>query len=60
MLKYIYMDYFFFSFFKEQVENLMATLRKTFPHFIRCIIPNENKEAGMLLFVNIFFKITTY
>ena len=54
------MDHFFFSFFKEQVENLMATLRKTFPHFIRCIIPNENKEAGMLLFVNIFFKITTY
>ena len=41
---------FFFLIFKEQVENLMATLRKTFPHFIRCIIPNENKEAGMFLF----------
>ena len=31
---------------KEQVENLMSTLRKTSPHFVRCIVPNENKEAG--------------
>ena len=32
--------------YREQVGNLMETLNKTSPHFIRCIIPNEDKEAG--------------
>ncbi|KAG0724681.1 Myosin-3 [Chionoecetes opilio] len=30
----------------EQLKNLMTVLRKTSPHFVRCIIPNEVKEAG--------------
>ena len=32
--------------YREQVGNLMETLNKTSPHFIRCIIPNEDKQAG--------------
>ena len=31
---------------QEQLNNLMATLRSTAPHFIRCIIPNETKSPG--------------
>lgn len=31
---------------QEQLNNLMTVLRKTQPHFVRCIIPNERKEAG--------------
>ena len=31
---------------QEQLNNLMVTLRSTAPHFIRCIIPNENKAPG--------------
>ncbi|KAI1732396.1 myosin head (motor domain) domain-containing protein [Ditylenchus destructor] len=29
---------------KEQLTRLMATLRNTFPHFVRCIIPNHEKK----------------
>merc|ERR1712142_1179133 len=31
---------------KEQLKNLMDTLMATHPHFVRCIIPNENKAPG--------------
>merc|ERR1740131_823572 len=31
---------------KESLKNLMDTLMATSPHFVRCIIPNENKAAG--------------
>ncbi|KAA0190731.1 hypothetical protein HAZT_HAZT001466 [Hyalella azteca] len=32
----------------EQLNNLMTVLRSTAPHFVRCIIPNEEKAAGKL------------
>merc|ERR1712002_1355357 len=31
---------------KESLGRLMATLYKTHPHFVRCIIPNEMKKSG--------------
>uniref|UniRef100_A0A668A673 Myosin-9 n=1 Tax=Myripristis murdjan TaxID=586833 RepID=A0A668A673_9TELE len=34
--------------YKEQLGNLMATLRNTNPNFVRCIIPNHEKKAGKL------------
>ncbi|XP_040002287.1 myosin-9-like isoform X2 [Xiphias gladius] len=34
--------------YKEQLSNLMATLRNTNPNFVRCIIPNHEKKAGKL------------
>ncbi|CAG9798367.1 unnamed protein product [Chironomus riparius] len=36
------------SSYKEQLNNLMATLRATHPHFVRCIIPNELKQTGLI------------
>lgn len=30
---------------KEQLSRLMATLRNTVPHFVRCIIPNHEKRV---------------
>ncbi|KAJ3371657.1 hypothetical protein GGF31_002636 [Allomyces arbusculus] len=33
---------------KEQLVSLMATLYDTTPHFVRCIIPNEEKRPGKL------------
>ncbi|GIY95901.1 hypothetical protein CEXT_768515 [Caerostris extrusa] len=32
----------------EQLNKLMATLRSTAPHFVRCIIPNETKSPGVI------------
>ncbi|KAL6455775.1 hypothetical protein MHYP_G00356260 [Metynnis hypsauchen] len=34
--------------YKEQLSNLMTTLRNTNPNFVRCIIPNHEKKAGKL------------
>ncbi|KAJ8679906.1 hypothetical protein QAD02_015693 [Eretmocerus hayati] len=36
------------SAYKEQLNNLMTTLRATQPHFVRCIIPNEMKQPGVI------------
>merc|ERR1719266_1750924 len=34
------------SFFKGQLDDLMTTLYKTHPHFIRCVVPNTHKQPG--------------
>merc|ERR1719447_555742 len=34
------------SFFKSQLDDLMTTLYKTHPHFIRCVVPNTHKIPG--------------
>lgn len=33
---------------KEQLNTLMSQLRETQPHFVRCIVPNENKKPGQV------------
>merc|ERR1719295_395888 len=34
------------SFYKSQLDDLMTTLYKTEPHFIRCVVPNTHKQPG--------------
>ncbi|XP_064172522.1 myosin-8-like [Anguilla rostrata] len=34
--------------FRENLNKLMANLRSTHPHFVRCIIPNETKMPGSM------------
>ncbi|KAI6186038.1 Protein CBR-MYO-5 [Aphelenchoides besseyi] len=34
--------------YRESLNKLMTMLNQTHPHFIRCIIPNEEKKAGMI------------
>merc|ERR1712077_73230 len=34
------------SYFKGQLDDLMTTLYKTEPHFIRCMVPNTHKQPG--------------
>ena len=34
------------SYFKGQLDDLMSTLYKTEPHFIRCVVPNTHKKGG--------------
>merc|ERR1719481_736801 len=36
------------SFYTQQLNALMNTLHATEPHFIRCIIPNNHKQAGVI------------
>ncbi|KAK6039001.1 hypothetical protein COOONC_23494 [Cooperia oncophora] len=35
--------------YRESLNNLMHMLNQTHPHFIRCIIPNEQKKSGTCL-----------
>ena len=37
-----------FLLLQQSLNNLMTTLRNTTPHFVRCIIPNELKKAGVI------------
>merc|ERR1739847_195280 len=34
------------AYFKGQLDDLMSTLYKTEPHFIRCVVPNTHKQPG--------------
>ncbi|XP_047426830.1 myosin-2-like [Mugil cephalus] len=34
--------------FRENLNKLMANLRSTHPHFVRCLIPNETKTPGSM------------
>ena len=33
---------------QESLGRLMDTLYSTTPHFVRCIVPNEHKKAGVI------------
>ncbi|KAK1795577.1 hypothetical protein P4O66_001071 [Electrophorus voltai] len=33
---------------RENLNKLMTNLRTTHPHFVRCLIPNENKTPGVM------------
>ena len=33
---------------QESLNKLMKNLYSTHPHFVRCIIPNEKKESGLI------------
>lgn len=37
--------------YKEQLNNLMTTMRNTNPHFVRCIIPNHEKKVSEHAFI---------
>ena len=45
--------------FSSQLQALMATLHKCNPHYIRCIKPNEKKEATLFT-SNIVMRQLTY
>lgn len=36
--------------YRESLNKLMNMLHQTHPHFIRCIIPNEQKKSGRFCF----------
>jgi len=46
------------SFYKDQLGNLMATLHATEPHFIRCVVPNTHKQAGVIDSVLVMHQLT--
>ncbi|KAI1229527.1 Myosin-7, partial [Lamprotornis superbus] len=33
---------------QENLNKLMANLKTTHPHFVRCLVPNERKEPGVM------------
>ena len=37
--------------YRESLNSLMTMLNKTHPHFVRCLIPNEQKKSGVVLSV---------
>merc|ERR1712102_200297 len=41
------------SYFKGQLDDLMTTLYKTEPHFIRCVVPNTHKIPGGMITITI-------
>jgi len=44
--------------YRDQLNNLMATLNATSPHFIRCIVPNETKSPGVIDAALIMHQLT--
>ncbi|KAM9583763.1 LOW QUALITY PROTEIN: uncharacterized protein MYH16 [Trichechus inunguis] len=36
------------NFYREQLNKLMTTLHSTSPHFVRCIVPHEFKQSGVV------------
>jgi myosin heavy subunit len=34
--------------YRTSLNNLMSMLQATHPHFVRCLIPNEVKQSGLL------------
>ena len=34
--------------FRAQLDALLTTLNQTDPHFIRCIVPNNHKQPGVV------------
>jgi len=43
--------------FQIQLQNLMATLNKTEPHYVRCVKPNETKAPRMFVPKNCFEQL---
>lgn len=44
--------------YKEQLGNLMTTLRNTNPNFVRCIIPNHEKKVNDCRHCSCFTVVT--
>ncbi|TKC47994.1 hypothetical protein EI555_000281, partial [Monodon monoceros] len=43
--------------FRENLNKLMANLRSTHPHFVRCLIPNETKAPVLMMHRDSIFCI---
>ena len=46
------------SFYTVQLNSLMTTLHATEPHFIRCIIPNNHKQPGVIESALVLHQLT--
>ena len=46
------------SFYKDQLHTLMTTLHSTEPHFIRCVVPNTHKQAGVIDSILVMHQLT--